>query len=90
MKQLTGIVTSTKMTNSAVVKVDWMWQHPIYKKRVKRSKKFLIHTEKPLITGQTVTFQETRPLSKRKRWVVVDNNKTAKTSELKKTKQVRK
>lgn len=71
MKQLTGIVESTKMTNTAVVKVDWLWQHPVYKKRVKKSHKYLVHTEKPLTIGQTVSFEETRPISKRKRWVVV-------------------
>jgi len=75
MKQLTGIVVSTKMNKTIVAKVDWLWQHPIYKKRVKRSKKYLVHSEQPITIGSTITFAETRPLSKRKRWVLVKNDK---------------
>ncbi len=75
MKRLTGIVVSTSMNNTIVAKVDWLWQHPMYKKRVKRSKKYLVHAEKPVTVGQTVTFQETRPLSKRKCWILVPNSK---------------
>ena len=71
MKQFTGTVASTKMKATTVVKVDTMWQHPIYKKRVKRSHKYLVHDTMKTKVGDTVTFQETRPLSKRKRWQII-------------------
>ena len=72
MKTFTGIVVSSKMDQTAVVKVDLLWQHPIYKKRVKRTKKYLIHIAQPVSAGQTVTFAETRPLSHRKHWKLVE------------------
>ena len=60
------------MEKTATVKVDVLWQHPIYKKRVKRSKKYLVHDELGGRVGQTVRFGETRPLSKRKRWRILE------------------
>lgn len=75
MKQFTGTVLKAKMDKTIVVEVDWLWQHPVYKKRVKRSKKYLVHSDQKVELGQTVTFKETRPLSKRKRWILVQNSK---------------
>lgn len=71
MKQFTGLVVSTKMQNTAVVKVDSFWQHPVYKKRVKRSKKHLVHDEKEVKVGDKVIFEETLPISKRKKWKII-------------------
>ena len=52
MKILTGVVVNAKMEKSATVRVDRMWRHPIYKKMIKRSKKFLVHAENPINTSQ--------------------------------------
>ena len=72
MKQFTGTVLSTKMKQTITVKVDRLWQHPIYKKRVKRSKKYLVHDEIGAKTGDKIIFQETKPISKNKRWKVIE------------------
>jgi small subunit ribosomal protein S17 len=67
-----GIVTSNKMQKSVVVTVDRQTNHPLYKRVVRRSIKFLAHDEKnECKVGDTVRILETRPLSKRKRWRVV-------------------
>ena len=71
MKTLTGIVISAKMQKSATVKVDRMWRHPIYKKQMKRSKKFLVHAENPVVAGQIVKITEIKPMSRLKRWRIV-------------------
>lgn len=68
MKTLTGQVKSTKMTNTVVVEVTSFYQHPVYKKRVKKSKRFMAHNTLDLLVGDTVTMVETRPISKLKRW----------------------
>jgi len=67
-----GLVTSTKMQKSVVVTVSTQVMHPLYKRVVRRSKNFLAHDEKSECkTGDTVRIRETRPLSRRKRWRVV-------------------
>ena len=71
MKQLTGVVIGTKMAKSAVLRVDRSFRHPMYLKIVKRSKNYLVHDEKGVGVGDKVTIKETRPLSKRKRWIIV-------------------
>lgn len=71
MKILTGVVISAKMEKSATVRVDRMWRHPIYKKMIKRSKKFLVHAENPVRAGEIVRISEIKPMSKRKRWRIV-------------------
>jgi len=70
MKQLTGIVISTKMAKTAVVRVDRSFRHPMYSKIVKRSKNYLAHDETGVKIGEKVVIRESRPLSRRKRWVV--------------------
>jgi len=70
MKQLTGIVISTKMAKTAVVRVDRSFRHPMYSKIVKRSKNYLAHDETGVKIGEKVVIMESRPLSRRKRWVV--------------------
>ena len=68
-KTLTGIVTSDKMNKTRVVVVTDIVKHPVYKKYVKKVKKFKIHDEKNVAhIGDKVVFIETRPLSKDKRW----------------------
>lgn len=72
MKQLTGIVISTKNAASAVVVVETLWKHPLYQKSVSRSKKFLVENTVKAALGDHVTIQETRPLSARKRFTITE------------------
>jgi len=68
-----GIVTSNKMQKTVVVTVERQIIHPFYKRVVRRSKRFLAHDEKnECRPGDRVRIQETRPLSRRKRWRVVE------------------
>jgi len=67
-----GVVTSDKMTLTVVVRVDRVVKHPIYRKYVKKRKKFMAHDEKGAKIGDKVRIVETRPLSARKRWRVVE------------------
>ena len=72
-RQITGIVTSNKMDKSITVKVERRLKHPIYGKFVRKSKKFLAHDEKnDCNEGDTVLIKESRPLSRRKRWTLVE------------------
>jgi len=67
-----GIVSSDKMTKTVVVRVDRLVKHPIYRKYVKKRKKFMAHDETGAKIGDKVRIVETRPLSARKRWRVVE------------------
>jgi len=67
-----GIVASDKMTKTVTVRVDRQVKHPIYRKYVKRRKKFMAHDELGSAVGDKVRIIETRPLSARKRWRVVE------------------
>ncbi len=67
-----GIVSSDKMTKTVVVRVDRLVKHPIYRKYVKKRKKFMAHDELGSKIGDKVKIVETRPLSARKRWRVVE------------------
>jgi small subunit ribosomal protein S17 len=68
-----GIVTSSKMQKTVVVTVERQVIHPLYKRVVRGSKNFLAHDGKNQCqVGDTVRIQETRPLSRRKRWRVVE------------------
>ncbi|MEE9372502.1 MAG: 30S ribosomal protein S17 [Saprospiraceae bacterium] len=72
-KQLVGLVTSDKMDKTIKVVVERRIKHPIYGKYVKKSKKFTAHDEKNESNiGDTVKIQESRPLSKSKRWTLVE------------------
>ncbi len=65
----TGVVTSTKMQKTIVVKVTRLVQHPLYTRVVRLSKKFYAHDESgEARTGDTVRIVETKPMSKLKRW----------------------
>ena len=67
-----GIVSSDKMTKTVVVRVDRLVKHPVYRKYVKKRKKFMAHDELGAKIGDKVKIQETRPMSARKRWRVVE------------------
>ncbi len=72
-KTKVGVVVSDKMDKSINVKVERRLAHPIYGKSVKLSKKFMAHDEKNECTiGDKVKIMEVRPLSKRKRWRLVE------------------
>ena len=75
MHTKTGIVTSTKMQKTIVITVDTYKTHPKYKKRYKSSVKFYAHDENTLAKlGDTVTVVETRPLSRLKRWSLLEDS----------------
>jgi small subunit ribosomal protein S17 len=72
-KVYTGTVVSNKMDKTVVVAVTRLFQHPVYKKTVKRVTKFKAHDEKDKCQiGDIVKIVETKPLSKEKRWVVIE------------------
>ncbi|MCG8577269.1 MAG: 30S ribosomal protein S17 [Flavobacteriales bacterium] len=72
-KERIGIVTSAKMEKSIVVSVERREKHPKYGKFVKKTKKFVAHDEtNDCNVGDTVRIMETRPLSKRKCWRLVE------------------
>ncbi len=72
-KQRVGVVTSTSMDKSITVSIEKKLRHPIYGKYVKQTKKFMAHDEKnECNVGDTVRIMESRPLSKRKRWRLVE------------------
>jgi len=76
-RQFQGIVTSHKTDKTATVRVDRLLMHPKYKKRYTLSKKYLVHdAENKAKAGDAVTFKESRPISKQKRWVLVSVDKT--------------
>ena len=71
--ELEGIVTSDKMNKSRVVTVQRFVKHPLYKKYVKKTSKFMAHDESNTShVGDVIKIMETRPLSARKRWRLVD------------------
>lgn len=73
---LQGVVVSDKMDKSVVVQVERRVMHPVYKKYIKRSKKYTAHDEGNLCkVGDVVQIIESRPLSKTKSWIVVSGNK---------------
>ena len=74
-----GKVVSDKMDKTIVVATERLVEHPLYKKRIKMTKKYKAHDEEnQCATGDTVKIMETRPLSKEKRWRLVEVLKKAK------------
>ena len=68
-KERVGLVVSDKAEKTVTVSVETLVRHPLYKKRVRRSKRFMVHDEQnEARTGDAVRIIETRPLSARKRW----------------------
>ena len=72
-KEKIGRVVSNKMNKTVVVAVDYLRPHPIYRKTVRQTHKFYAHDEENRCQiGDVVRIEETRPLSKLKRWRVVE------------------
>jgi small subunit ribosomal protein S17 len=72
-KQYTGKIVSNKMEKTVVVSVTRLTQHPRYKKTIKQVTKFKAHDEENACgVGDTVVIKESRPLSKDKRWMVIE------------------
>ena len=72
-KQRTGVVTSAKMEKTIIVNIERKVKHPVYGKFMKKSKSLVAHDEKnECAEGDTVKVMETRPLSKSKRWRLVE------------------
>ena len=67
-----GVVASDKMQKTVTVRVDRLVKHPMYRKYVRQRKKFMAHDELGAAIGDKVRIVETRPLSARKRWRVVE------------------
>jgi len=79
MKIFEGKITSLKMQNTAVVEVERKSIHPVYKKILKRSKKYKVHTgELSLNIGDRVKIIETRPISKNKYFKILEEKKEGK------------
>ncbi len=75
-RQLSGIITSTKMALTAVVEVTRLKEHPLYHKYYKTSKRYKAHNpENKFQTGDKVIIEETRPISKDKSWIIVEKLK---------------
>ncbi len=72
-KERTGLVVSNKMDQSIVVEVETLKKHAMYGKFIKQANKFMAHDEKnDCNIGDTVRIMEVRPLSKNKRWRLVE------------------
>ena len=70
-KQLTGKVVSDAMEKTVIVKVERRFPHPRYNKYVKKSKRYYAHDEKNNCSnGDLILIEESKPISKNKRWVV--------------------
>ena len=68
-----GTVVSDKMQKTVVVQIERLVRHPVYKRYVRRRKRFKVHDEENQCkTGDVIAFMETRPLSKDKRWRFVE------------------
>jgi small subunit ribosomal protein S17 len=75
-RNLQGVVVSDKQAKTLVVLVERRFTHPMYKKTVRRTKKYYAHDEKnEFKVGDTVWIEEHRPISKLKRWAVVRGEK---------------
>ena len=73
---LQGVVVSDKNTKTVVVQVERRYTHPLLKKTVRRSKKFHAHDEDDTFkVGDIVCIEESKPISKNKRWVVLKEGK---------------
>jgi small subunit ribosomal protein S17 len=78
---LQGVVVSDKQDKTVVVKVERRFTHPLLKKTVRRSKNFHAHDEaNKAKVGDTVLIEETRPISRLKRWIVVEDAAAATTN----------
>ena len=75
---LRGVVVSDTQNKTVVVKVERRFTHPLFKKTVRRTKNYHAHDENNVFkVGQQVSIEESRPVSKLKRWKVLDDGQTA-------------
>jgi small subunit ribosomal protein S17 len=75
---LQGVVVSDACDKTVIVRVERRVMHPVYKKFITQSKKYAAHDEANRFkTGETVRIEESRPISKRKRWVVLTDEAQA-------------
>jgi small subunit ribosomal protein S17 len=78
-RMLQGVVVSDKQDKTVIVRVERRFTHPLFKKTVRRSKKYHAHDEANVYKiGDTVWIEEHRPISKNKRWAVTRGEKRAK------------
>jgi small subunit ribosomal protein S17 len=71
-QERTGVVVSAKTPKTVVVQVVRLFQHKLYRKTIRRTSAFMAHDELGARNGDRVRIVESRPLSKRKRWRVVE------------------
>ena len=82
-KQIQGKVISDKMQSTVIVETISLVSHPMYKKTLKRRSKFVAHNpDNKAKLGDTVQIVETKPLSKTKRWMVIEISKATKQEHL--------
>jgi len=72
MKIFTGKVVATRTAKTATVAVERMTIHPLYKKRLKRIRKYQVHDEMGVKVGDNVKFSDSRPYSKTKKWKITE------------------
>jgi small subunit ribosomal protein S17 len=91
MKIFTGSVIATKAAKTAVVSVERVVIHPLYKKRFRRHRKYQVHDELGVNVGQLVRFAASKPYSKTKKWKILETvgDKNLKTQELKNSMQIK-
>ena len=70
-RRLTGVVVGTKMQKTITVEVSRTYRHSLYKKVVSSKKRYMVHDEMSCQLGDQVVIVESKPISKNKRWVVV-------------------
>lgn len=70
-RQLTGTIISNKMAKTVVVKVERIKEHPKYRRRYKVHKKYKAHTDQEYQVGDKVVIEESRPISRHKKWKVI-------------------
>ena len=88
VKERVGVVVSDKMDKTVVVAIENRAPHPKYKKIMVRTERYKVHDEENACkTGDRVRIQETRPLSRHKRWRIIENLTHTSTSSQKPTSQ---
>jgi len=69
-RRLDGVVTKAKLEKTVTVRIDRSYRHPLYGKVIRTHKNYLVHDEQGCQPGDRVKIVESRPISKRKRWVI--------------------
>jgi small subunit ribosomal protein S17 len=81
-KRLTGVVTRADVPKTIMVQVDRAYRHQLYSKVIQTSKRYMVHDEIGCDPGDLVRIVESRPISKRKRWVVQEILRKATAAEI--------